>query len=162
MQISKGDTIPSATLVRMGAEGPEEVALKDLTTGKKVVLFGLPGAYTGTCSTAHIPSFIQNMDKLKAAGVAEVICVSVNDPFVLDAWGKDTGATAAGITLLGDPAAEFTKAMGMAFSAPPVGLIDRSQRYAMVLYDNVVQTLNIENSPGECDISGGAAILETL
>ncbi|QDC11341.1 peroxiredoxin [Oceanicola sp. D3] len=162
MQISVGDTLPSATFVRMGAEGPEQVALKDITTGKKVVIFGLPGAFTGVCSTSHMPSFIDNMDKLREAGVAEVICVSVNDPFVLDAWAKDTGADKAGIHLLGDAEASFTKEIGMAFTAPPVGLIDRSQRYALIAYDNVVQTLNIENSPGECSISGGNAILDAL
>jgi len=162
MQISKGDTIPSATLLRVGAKGPEQIALKDLTTGKKCVIFGLPGAYTGVCSTAHVPSFVKNMDALRGAGVAEVICVTVNDPFVLDAWGRETGATAAGIQMLSDADAAFTKEIGMAFSAPPAGLIDRSQRYAMVVYDNVVQTLNIENTPGECNVSAGEAILESL
>lgn len=162
MQISVGDTLPSATFVRMGADGPEEIALKDITTGKKVVIFGLPGAFTGTCSTAHMPSFVNNMDKLRDAGVAEVICVSVNDPFVLDAWSRDTGAGAAGIHLLGDAEATFTKEIGMAFNAPSKGFINRSMRYALIAYDNVVQTLNIENSPGECSISGGNAILDAL
>ena len=162
MQISVGDTLPSASFLRVGADGPEEVALKDLTTGKKTVIFGLPGAYTRTCSASHMPSFVDNIDKLREAGVAEVICISVNDPFVMAAWGKDTGAEAAGIHMLGDPRATFTKEIGMAFTAEPVGLIDRSRRYAMIVYDNVVQTLSIEDSTGQCSISSGDAILDAL
>ncbi|SIO13874.1 peroxiredoxin [Vannielia litorea] len=162
MQISVGDTIPSATFVRMGAEGPEQIALKDITTGKKVIIFGLPGAYTGTCSTKHVPSYIENMDMLKDKGVAEVICVSVNDPFVMDAWGKDTGAAQAGIHMLADPEGTFTKEIGMTFNAPPAGLINRSLRYAMVLHDNVVTTFNLEGGPGECSVSAAPALFDEL
>ncbi len=159
MTISTGDSLPSATLLRMGDKGPESVALADLTAGKKVVIFGLPGAYTGTCTTAHVPSFIRTKADFDAKGVDAVICVSVNDPFVMKAWGDATGATAAGLHMLGDATAEFTKAIGLDFSAPPAGLIDRSKRYALYAEDGVVKVLNLEDSPGMCEISAGETLL---
>jgi len=119
MTLSVGDTLPNADLYRMGAEGPESVSLDSLTKGRKVVIFGLPGAYTGTCTTAHVPSFIRTKGDFDAKGVDEIICLSVNDPFVMDAWGASTGGAEAGVTFLGDPASEFTKAAGMDFDAPP-------------------------------------------
>ncbi|RPE63181.1 thiol peroxidase (atypical 2-Cys peroxiredoxin) [Pacificibacter maritimus] len=162
MTLSIGDKLPDATLLQMGAEGPEAVALSSKTAGRKVVIFGLPGAYTGVCSTAHVPSFIRTKDALTAKGVDEVICISVNDPFVMGAWGEATGASAAGIAMLGDTQAEFTKSIGLEFSAPPAGLIDRSQRYALVAEDGVVTVLNLEGSAGECNISAGEAVVDAL
>ena len=162
MTISVGDRLPEATLVRMGANGPEEVALSSLTEGRKVVIFALPGAYTGTCTTAHVPSFIRTKAGFDAKGVDEVICLSVNDPFVMAAWGQSTGATAAGITMVGDATAAFTKAVGMDFSAPSRGLIDRSKRYAMYVVDGVVEVLHIEVGTGTCDLSGGESMLATI
>lgn len=162
MAISQGDTLPDATLVHMGADGPAAVKLSDKAKGRKIVIFALPGAYTGTCSTAHVPSFIRTKAKFDAKGVDEIICVSVNDPFVMQAWGEATGATAAGITMLGDADASFTKAMGRTFSAPPVGLIDRSTRYAMVVEDGKITLLQADESPGVCDVSGGEAILDAM
>lgn len=162
MAISEGDSLPNATLSRMGAEGPETVELSTLTAGRKVVIFALPGAYTGTCTTAHVPSFIRTIGDFKAKGVDEVICLSVNDPFVMGAWGESTGATEAGITMLGDPAAEFTKAVGMDFTAPPAGLFDRSKRYALMVEDGVVKVLHAEENPGVCETSGGEAMLAAI
>ncbi|PHQ83950.1 MAG: peroxiredoxin [Thalassobium sp.] len=162
MTISQGDTLPDATLYQMGAEGPEAVALSSLTKGRKVVIFALPGAYTGTCTTAHVPSFIRTRDQFAAKGVDDVICISVNDPFVMGAWGESTGATHAGIKMLGDSAAEFTKAIGMDFTAPPAGLIDRSKRFSMLVDDGVVTILNEEGSPGECEISAGETLLDQM
>ncbi|ASP18876.1 lipid hydroperoxide peroxidase [Antarctobacter heliothermus] len=162
MTISVGDTLPEATLARMGDSGPEQVALSELTKGRKVVIFGLPGAYTGTCTTAHVPSFIRTRAGFADKGVDEVICLSVNDPFVMGAWGEATGATDAGITMLGDPAAELTKAMGLAFTAPPAGLYDRSKRYAMMVEDGTVKVLHLEESPGVCETSGGEALLAAI
>lgn len=162
MTISQGDTLPDATLYQMGAEGPEAVALSSLTKGRKVVIFALPGAYTGTCTTAHVPSFIRTRDQFAAKGVDDVICISVNDPFVMGAWGDSTGATHAGIKMLGDSAAEFTKAIGMDFTAPPAGLIDRSKRFSMLVDDGVVAILNEEGSPGECEISAGETLLDQM
>lgn len=162
MAIAIGDRLPAATLSRMGAEGPEPVALGDRLAGRKVVIFAVPGAYTPTCHSAHVPSFIRVHDKLRNKGVDEVICVAVNDAFVMDAWGRDTGASDAGITMLGDPAAEFTEAIGMRFDAPPAGLIARSRRYAMLVEDGVVKVLNVEDSPGECSVSAGETMLDAV
>lgn len=162
MTLSTGDTLPNATVLRLGAEGPEQVQMDTLTKGRKVAIFGLPGAYTGTCSTAHVPSFIRSMDGLKAKGVDEVICVSVNDPFVMDAWGKDTGASDAGIAMLGDAATEFTKAIGMNWTAEAAGLIERSLRYALYAEDGVVKVLHVEEGPGVCEVSGGESLLAAI
>jgi peroxiredoxin len=127
-----------------------------------VVIFGLPGAYTGTCTTAHVPSFIRTREKLAAKGVDEVICLSVNDAFVMKAWGDSTGAAAAGITMLGDVDAGFTKAIGMNFSVPAIGFFDRSKRYALYAEDGVVKVLHAEENAGQCDISGGEAMLAAI
>lgn len=162
MTISTGDSLPEATLLHMGANGPEAVALAPKLKGRKVVIFGLPGAYTGVCTTAHVPSFIRTAAKFAEKGVDEIICVSVNDPFVMKAWGESTGATAAGITFLGDADASFTKAIGLNFTAPPAGLFDRSKRFALYAEDGVVKVLHLEESPGTCEISGGEALLAAI
>ncbi|WP_170460024.1 peroxiredoxin [Ruegeria arenilitoris] len=160
--ISTGDTLPEATLIQMGAEGPEEVRVSSKVKGRKVVIFAVPGAFTPTCHSAHVPSFMRTKDQFAAKGVDEIICVSVNDPFVMKAWGEATGATAAGLTMLADPASEFTKAIGMDFDAPPAGLIARSKRYAMLVEDGKVVALNLEESPGACEISAGEGLLEVI
>ncbi len=162
MTISIGDTLPEGTMLVMGSEGPSSVALGDKIKGRKVVIFGLPGAFTGTCSTAHVPSFIRTKDALMAKGVDEVICVSVNDPFVMAAWAKDTGADAAGLTMLGDADGAWTAAIGMDFTAPPVGFFGRSKRYTLVAEDGVVTQLNIDENPGVCELSAGETVLEQL
>lgn len=162
MTISVGDRLPDANLVRMGANGVEEVTMAGLTKGRKVVIFALPGAYTSTCSTAHVPSFIRTKGGFDAKGVDEVICLSVNDPFVLDAWGKATGATPAGIAMVGDATAAFTKAVGMDFSNPARGFIDRSKRYAMYVVDGEVKVIHAEENSGQCDISGGESMLAAI
>ena len=162
MTISQGDTLPDATLVQMGPDGPQPVQMADKLKGRKVVVFAVPGAYTPTCDSAHVPSFVRTKDQFDAKGVDEIICVSCNDPFVMAAWGESTGATAAGITMLGDPHSAFTKAIGMEFDAPPVGLMGRSKRYAMLVEDGVVKVLHAEESPGECGISAGEGLLEAI
>ena len=162
MTISVGDKLPDAMLIKMGEEGPEQISVSSLTEGRSVVLFAVPGAYTGVCTTAHVPSFIRTKDQFMERGVEEIICVSVNDPFVMSTWGETTGASEAGIVMVGDPAAEFTKALGMDFTAPPAGLINRSKRYAMLVMDGEVKVLNIEDSPGECGISAGEGLLDDM
>ena len=162
MAISAGDTLPEVTLSRMGDKGPEPVELKSLTAGRKVVIFAVPGAFTPTCHSAHVPSFIRTKAGFDGKGVDEIICISVNDPFVMKAWGEATGATEAGITMLADAESAFTKAIGMDFTAPPAGLISRSKRYAMVAEDGKVTVLQVEESPGTCEVSGGEALLETI
>ncbi|WP_111732291.1 peroxiredoxin [Roseovarius amoyensis] len=162
MTISTGDRLPEATLAQMGTDGPEAVTLSERTKGRKVVIFAVPGAFTPTCHSAHVPSFVRTKDQFAQKGVDEVICVSVNDPFVMKSWGEATGATEAGITMLGDPEAAFTKALGMDFSAPPAGLIDRSKRYAMLVDDGVVKLMHVEESPGTCEVSAGEALLAAM
>lgn len=161
MTISIGNRFPSATLRVMGQNGAEAVELADKLKGRKVVIFALPGAFTGTCSTIHMPSFIRTAPAFAAKGVDEIICIAVNDPFTLKAWGEATGATAAGITTLGDSEGILTHTLGMEFSAPALGLIGRSNRYAVVIDDGIVTYASIDN-PGECNISTGEMLLETL
>nr|WP_321249799.1 peroxiredoxin [uncultured Ruegeria sp.] len=160
--ISTGDMLPEATLTQIGAEGPEEVRVSDKTKGRKVVFFAVPGAFTPTCHSAHVPSFMRTKDQFSAKGVDEIICISVNDPFVMKAWGEATGASDAGLTMLADAASEFTKAIGMDFDAPPAGLIARSKRYAMLVEDGRVVALNLEESPGACEISAGEGLLDVI
>ncbi len=161
MTIQIGQTLPDATVSMMGTDGPEQMALADKFRGRTVVVFGLPGAFTGTCSTLHLPSFMRTKTQFDAKGVDEIICVSVNDAWVMDAWGKATAATDAGITLVADHTAEFTKAIGMNFDAPAVGFFDRSRRYAMVVKDGVVTHLQIDK-PGVCDATTGEGILAAM
>jgi glutaredoxin/glutathione-dependent peroxiredoxin len=162
MTVTVGETLPEATLSRLGAEGPEKVELSSLTKGRKVVIFAVPGAFTPTCHSAHVPSFIRTKDQFMTKGVDEIICVSVNDPFVMKAWGEATGATEAGLTLLADGTGAYTAALGLSFDAPPVGLMGRSKRYAMLVEDGVVTVFHPEESPGTCEISGGEALLAAL
>lgn len=162
MTISTGETLPEATLVQMGAEGPAPVALADKVAGRKVVIFAVPGAFTPTCHSAHVPSFMRTKEQFDGKGVDEIICISVNDPFVMNAWGDATGATAAGITMLADPQSAFTTAIGMNFDAPPVGLMARSKRYAMLVDNGIVTILNEEESPGVCEVSAGEGLLDAM
>ncbi len=159
MALGEGDKLPAGKLLQLTANGPAEVDLADLAKGR-VAIFALPGAYTGTCSTMHVPSFIRAADGFRAKGVERIICVSVNDPFVMGAWSEATGADEAGLTFLADADGAFTKAMGMDFDAPPAGLFGRSKRYAMLVEDGTITAMNIEDSPGTCDISGGEKLLE--
>lgn len=162
MTIATGDKLPNAHLLRMGARGPEAVELSNKLDGKKVVIFGLPGAYTGTCTTAHVPSFMRTIDEFKAKGVDDVICLTVNDPFVVQSWSESTGAGAAGITMLADADGAFTKEIGMDFSAPPAGFFGRSKRYSMLVENGVVSILMEEIEGGVCEISAGETLLDAM
>ena len=162
MTITVGSTLPDATLLQIGSNGAEGVSMAAKLKGRNIVIFGLPGAFTGTCSTSHVPSFMRVAEKLRAKGVDEIICVSVNDPFVMKAWGESTGAAAKGITLLGDGDASFTKAIGMEFSKPIEAFFDRSKRYALYAVDGVVKVLNQGKETRACEISGGEAMLESI
>lgn len=161
MAIENGQRLPGATMLAMGETGPEPVDLGERLKGRRVVLFGLPGAYTGLCSTIHLPSFVRTAGAFRAKGVDEIICVAVNDPFALRAWGEATGARAAGITLLGDSDGAFTRALDMAFDAPAIGLYGRSKRYAVVVEDGVVTHVQVDR-PGECSLTTGEALLEAV
>ena len=162
MKISIGDKLPDATFQSMGEDGPLAHNMKDLTTGKKIVIFGLPGAYTNTCSTAHMPSFIRNADKIRSNGVDAIYCLAVNDVHVMKSWAKDMGADVAQIGMLSDSDGSYTKEIGFDFTVPAVGFIGRSQRYSMIVEDGIITSLNEEIERTTCDISGGETILDQL
>ncbi len=162
MTLEIGNILPDATLILMTDSGPKQVSLKNRLAGRKVVIFALPGAFTPTCSVAHVPSFIRNAEKLSDKGVDEIICISVNDAFVMGEWAKATGGASAGITFLADADSSFTKSVGMAFDAAPAGLFARSKRYSMLVVDGVVKILNTETAKGVCDLTGGETMLEQL
>lgn len=143
MTIKVGDKIPSATLFRMGENGPEAVTTEELCSGKKVALFGVPGAFTPTCSAQHVPGFLANADAFKAKGVDTIACVSVNDAFVMGAWAKDQG-TGDKVAMFADGSAELTKAMGTELDLTGRGLGVRTRRFSMLLDDGVVTQLNLE------------------
>ncbi|RJL06512.1 peroxiredoxin [Paracoccus aestuarii] len=161
MTITVGDKLPQGDLLQVGDAGPESVSLADLTQGK-VALFGLPGAFTGTCTNAHMPSFVRNADAIRAKGVDRIVCVTVNDPFVAKAWAEQTGATDAGIQVMADADGSVTKAMGLDFDAPPVGFFGRCKRFAAVVENGVLTAIDVEDSPGTCSVSAGEALLEKL
>ncbi len=160
MTLTIGNTLPDASLIQMTENGPEQVSLRRKLTGRKVVIFALPGAFTPTCSAAHVPSFIRTAGQLAEKGIDEIICIAVNDAFVMGEWGKITGGTQAGITFLSDADSAFTTAIGMEFDAAPVGMYARSKRYSMLVEDGVVKLLNLETDRSVCDLSGGEALLE--
>lgn len=159
MSISVGDKIPSATLQTMGDAGPAPISTDDIFNGKKVVLFAVPGAFTPGCSMTHLPGYIVNADKILGAGVDTIACLSVNDAFVMGAWGKTQNAEH--ILMLADGNGDFTGALGLELDGRGFGMGMRSQRYAMVVEDGVVTTLNVEPGPG-VDVSAAETILEAL
>ena len=158
--IKVGDQIPSMTLTKVTAEGPKPISTDEIFKGRKIVLFAVPGAFTPTCSAKHLPGFVQNIDALKAKGVDEVVCMAVNDGFVMGAWGKDQGV-GDNITMLADGSAALTKAMGLELDLVARGLGVRSQRFVMVAQDGKVMHLAVE-SAGGFDVSRAEAVLAAL
>ncbi len=158
--IKIGDTIPSATLRTMKDGTNTQVTTEELFKGKKVALFAVPGAFTPTCSAKHLPSFIENADALKKKGVDSIACVSVNDAFVMRAWGESAGAGDK-VTLFADGNAEFAKALGLDGDMSKNGMGTRSRRYSMIVEDGVVKTLNVEE-PGAYAVSSGDHMLTQL
>jgi peroxiredoxin len=146
MTISVGDHIPDATVQVMGASGPEPKTTADLFKDRRVALFAVPGAFTPTCSAKHLPGFVKNADAIKAKGVDAVVCLSVNDAFVMDAWGKDQGA-AGKVIMAADGAGALSKALGLTMDTGAFGGV-RSKRYSMLVEDGVVKTLNLEDGGG--------------
>lgn len=167
MTLKVGDRLPEATLMEFNETetpgcpiGPAPVKVSEATKGKKIVIFGLPGAFTPTCSARHVPSYVDDFDKLKAKGVDEIWCVSVNDAFVMGAWGRDLH-TQGKVRMLGDGSADFAKATGLTLDLTARGMGLRSDRYAMVVDDGVVKVLQREQ-PGKFEVSGAEAILAKL
>lgn len=159
MAIQVGDKLPQVTMKVMGEKGPQDISTDELFAGKKVVLFALPGAFTPTCSAAHLPSYVVNADKIKAKGVDSIVCLSVNDAFVMSAWGADKNAEE--LTMLADGNGDFTSAVGLEMDGSAFGLGKRSQRYALIADDGVVTALHVE-APGAFDVSSADAILALL
>jgi glutaredoxin/glutathione-dependent peroxiredoxin len=160
MTIKVGDRLPSATFLVMGADGPEAVSSDDFFAGKKVALFGVPGAYTPTCSAQHLPGYVNHANDIKAKGVDAIACVAVNDVFVMDAWGKSVGV-GDNVTLLADGSGEFAKAAGLEFDLSGKGLGVRNQRYSAIVDDGVVAAINIEEA-GAFDVSSAEKLVGQL
>ncbi len=160
MTIAVGDKVPSVTIQHKTADGIDQVSTDDFFAGRKVVLFAVPGAFTPTCSQKHLPGFIGNADALKAKGVDEIACVSVNDAFVMGAWGADQGAEGK-VTMLADGSATLAQALGLELDLVEKGLGTRSQRYAMVVDDGTVTLLNVEEA-GQFEASKAETILAAL
>ncbi|MFW2852422.1 peroxiredoxin [Sphingomonas sp. TX0543] len=159
MTISIGDKLPKTTLVKATANGPEAVDSEEYFKGRRVALFAVPGAFTPTCSAKHLPGFVDNEEQIKSKGIDEIVCTSVNDPFVLGAWAKSSDA--ADITMLADGNGDFAQAIGLTMDGSKFGLGTRSQRYSMVVNDGVVEQLNVE-APGEFKVSSAEHLLENL
>ncbi len=167
MTIKVGDKLPPGTLseyVEVETAGctigPNDFKVEDLTRGKKVVIFGLPGAFTPTCSAKHVPSYLQNIDRLKAKGVDEVICMAVNDAFVMGAWARDQ-KSAGKVRMMGDGSANYTKALGLEFDLSARGLGVRCQRFSMLVDNGVVKLLNVE-APGKYEVSDAETMLKQM
>ena len=159
MAVSVGDKIPNVTIKTMGEKGPEDFNTGDFFAGKKVVLFAVPGAFTPTCSAAHVPGFVVNADKILAKGVDAIVCLSVNDAFVMSAWGQSQNAEA--LVMAADGNGEFTQAMGLTLDGSGFGLGHRSSRYALIAEDGKITTLNAEQG-GAFEVSSAEKILEAL
>lgn len=160
MTIKVGDKIPSVTLKHMEESGPKDISTDELFKGKKVLLFAVPGAFTPACSAQHLPGYIQNAEQIKGKGVDTIACISVNDVFVMDAWGKSQNAGDK-VLMLADGDGEFTKAAGLELDLNGKGLGLRSRRYAMVLEDGVVKELELEDG-GKLEISTAEKLLAKL
>ena len=159
MTISVGDPIPDVKLVKATAEGPEQIGSAEFFAGRTVALFAVPGAFTPTCSARHLPGYIEKAADLKAKGVDEIACISVNDAFVMGAWASATKAE--GITMLADGNGDFARAVDLASDSSKFGMGTRSQRYAMIVDDGVVRALHVEG-PGEFKVSSADHLLSTL
>lgn len=159
MTISAGDRIPEATVYVMGENGPRAVSTSELFAGKKVVLFALPGAFTPTCSAAHLPGYVVRADEILAKGVDSIICLAVNDAFVMDAWGRQHNAER--VMMVSDGSAELTRALGLELDLTARGFGVRSDRYALVAEDGVVTLLNRE-APGKFEVSDADSVLAAL
>ena len=160
MAIQVGDKIPAVDFQHMADGGIETINSEDLFGGKKVALFALPGAYTPTCSASHLPGYVVASDDLFAKGIDLIVCLSVNDAFVMDAWGKQHNADDR-VMMIADGSAHFTRAVGLELDLDAAGMGIRSQRYAMVINDNVVELLNIE-TPKEFEVSDAQTILASI
>ena len=158
--IQAGDKLPNGTLFEMSADGPKPVSVQELTKSKRVVIFGLPGAFTPTCSAKHLPGYVSLADRLKAKQIDEIVCLSVNDAFVMGAWGKEQGVEGK-VRMLADGSAAFSKAMGLELDLTERGMGIRCQRFSMLVDDGVVKSLNLE-APGKFEVSDAETMLAQI
>jgi glutaredoxin/glutathione-dependent peroxiredoxin len=161
MTINVGDRIPSVTLKQLTPEGVKEFTTDEIFGGKRVVLIAVPGAFTPACSQRHLPGYVDKAADIKAKGVDEIACVAVNDAFVMGAWGRDQRAEGK-VRMLADGSGDLARALGLELDLSKGGLGVRSKRYSMLVYDGVVKSLNVEQQPGQVDISGAEAMLRAL
>ena len=161
MAVQVGDKVPSTTLQHMTDGGPADISSDEIFSGKKVVLFALPGAFTPTCSAKHLPGYIENAAALKGKGVDTIACMSVNDAFVMGAWGKDQGAGDA-VMMLADGSADYANAMGLSLDLTARGMGVRATRFSLLVDNGVVQSVNVEENPGEAVATGAEAMLEQV
>ena len=161
MAISAGDRVPSVNFKMLTADGLSDVSSDDYFGGKKTALFAVPGAFTPTCSAKHVPSFLAQADALRARGVDQIACVSVNDAFVMKAWGEDTSASGT-IDMLADGNGEFARATGLTLDGTGFGLGERTTRFSMIVDDGRVTVLNVEENPAEMDVSSAEHMLTQL
>ena len=159
MTINIGDRLPDVPLTLATSEGPQQTSSGDYFAGKRVALFAVPGAFTPTCSARHLPSYVEKAAELKGKGVDEIACISVNDPFVMSAWGERDGSQ--DITMIADGNGQFAQAVGLAMDGSKFGMGQRSQRYSMLVNDGVVEQLNVE-APGEYKASSAETLLEQI
>lgn len=161
MSIAVNDKFPSITTKRLGANGMEDFTLADYIKGKKVIIFGVPGAFTPSCAQKHLPGYIAKANDIKAKGVAEIICLAVNDPFVMKAWGESAGADGK-VTMVADGLGTLTKALGLEFDGSGAGLGLRAKRFSMVVENGVVKTLDVEEKPSDVELSSAETCLLRL
>lgn len=161
MTVAVGQRLPEATFKTISADGPKEVTTAELFGGKKVVLFGVPGAFTPTCNNNHLPGYLENRDAILAKGVDQIAVVAVNDVFVMGAWARSTGGEGK-ILFLADGSGNFARAAGLDIDLSGGGLGLRNKRFSMIVEDGVVKALNVEEAPGKAVTSGAAALLEQL
>ena len=161
MTINVGDRIPSATLKQLTPDGVKEFTTDEIFRGKRVVLIAVPGAFTPACSQRHLPRYVDKATDIKAKGIDEIACVAVNDAFVMGAWDRDQKAEGK-VRMLADGSGDFTRALGLELDLSKGGLGVRSKRYSMLVDDGVVKSLNVEQQPGQVDLSGAEAMLKAL
>ncbi len=161
MGLKVGDRLPEAVFLDVIGDQPVEVPSAEVFAGRAAV-FAMPGAFTRTCDGMHLPGLVRTADAFRAEGIDRIVVISVNDPFVMAAWGESSGAANAGIRMLADADGAFTRAVGMDFDRPEAGFFGRSQRYGMLVEDGVIAALGVEDSPAECTLSGGDELLDAI
>lgn len=162
MIIKPGDKIPNSQIYRMINGKIEKINIHDITSKKKIILIGMPGAFTPTCSDEHLPNYIQNISNFRKKGIDEVICLVTNDLYITEFWEKESGARQNGMRIFSDPKSHFAKKTGLIFSAPEIGFFNRLQRFSMLIDDNTINSLKTEEKKGVCQLTLSENILKVI